>query len=51
MDRVLGRYADHVFAVARIVVAFLFMQHGLTKLFVRLAVWGRVGGQSRSFQC
>ena len=33
MDRVLGRYYRHIYAVFRIVVGLLFMMHGSQKLF------------------
>ena len=33
MDRVLGRYYGHIFAIFRIVVGLLFMMHGSQKLF------------------
>lgn len=33
MDRVLGRFYDHIYAVFRIVVGLLFMMHGSQKLF------------------
>lgn len=33
MDRVLGRYYEHIFAIFRIVVGLLFMMHGSQKLF------------------
>ena len=44
MDRLLGRYSDYIFAMARIVVAFLFMQHGLMKLFGMFGGIGESGG-------
>jgi putative oxidoreductase len=33
MERFLGRYAEYVYAIFRIVVGFLFMLHGAQKLF------------------
>ena len=33
MERVLGRYGDTIYGVMRIVVGFLFMCHGLQKIF------------------
>ena len=39
MHRVLGRHADRVYAIFRIVVGFLFMCHGLQKVF------GLLGGE------
>ena len=33
MERVLGRYGDTIYGVVRIVVGFLFMCHGLQKIF------------------
>ena len=33
MDRVIGRYYRHIYAVFRIVVGLLFMMHGSQKLF------------------
>ena len=39
MHRILGRHADRVYAIFRIVVGFLFMCHGLQKIF------GLMGGQ------
>jgi len=39
MHRILGRHADRVYAIFRIVVGFLFMCHGLQKIF------GILGGQ------
>jgi len=33
MDRVLGSYYGHIYAIFRIVVGFLFMLHGTQKLF------------------
>jgi putative oxidoreductase len=39
MHRILGRHADRVYAIFRIVIGFLFMCHGLQKMF------GVLGGQ------
>jgi putative oxidoreductase len=39
MNRILGRHADKVYAIFRIVAGFLFMCHGLQKIF------GLMGGQ------
>ena len=39
MNRILGRHADRVYAIFRIVVGFLFACHGAQKLF------GAFGGQ------
>lgn len=39
MHRILGRHADRVYAIFRIVIGFLFMFHGMQKLF------GAFGGQ------
>lgn len=39
MNRILGRHADKVYAIFRIVVGFLFMCHGLQKAF------GLMGGE------
>jgi putative oxidoreductase len=39
MNRILGRHADRVYAIFRIVIGFLFMCHGLQKVF------GLMGGQ------
>jgi putative oxidoreductase len=39
MTGILGRHADRVYAIFRIVVGFLFMCHGMQKLF------GALGGQ------
>ena len=39
MNRILGRHADRVYAIFRIVVGFLFACHGADKLF------GAFGGQ------
>lgn len=39
MHRILGRHADRVYAIFRIVIGFLFMCHGLQKVF------GLLGGQ------
>ncbi|MFN6964157.1 MAG: DoxX family protein [Pyrinomonadaceae bacterium] len=33
MERVLGRYSGHVYALLRIVAGFLFLLHGTQKLF------------------
>jgi len=33
MERVLGRYSSHIYAILRIVVGFSFMLHGTQKLF------------------
>jgi putative oxidoreductase len=33
MERFLGRYSSHLYALLRIVAGFLFLQHGLQKLF------------------
>ena len=33
MNRILGRHADKVYAILRIVAGFLFMFHGMQKLF------------------
>ena len=33
MERYLGRFSDQAYAVMRIVIGFLFMQHGAQKLF------------------
>jgi putative oxidoreductase len=41
MNRILGRYADRVYAILRIVAGFLFMFHGLQKHF------GLFGGQKQ----
>ena len=39
MNRILGRHADKVYAIFRIVAGFLFMCHGLQKIF------GVMGGE------
>ncbi|HEV2845748.1 MAG TPA: DoxX family protein [Thermoanaerobaculia bacterium] len=39
MNRILGRHADKVYAIFRIVAGFLFMCHGLQKVF------GILGGE------
>ena len=39
MQRILGRHADRVYAIFRIVIGFLFMCHGLQKVF------GILGGE------
>lgn len=39
MHRILGRHADRVYAIFRIVIGLLFMCHGLQKVF------GLLGGQ------
>ena len=39
MHRILGRHADRVYAIFRIVIGFLFMCHGLQKIF------GLLGGE------
>lgn len=39
MHRILGRHADRVYAIFRIVIGFLFMCHGLQKIF------GLMGGE------
>ena len=39
MHRILGRHADRIYAIFRIVIGFLFMCHGLQKMF------GVLGGQ------
>lgn len=39
MSRILGRYSDAIYALLRFVTGFLFMFHGLQKLF------GAFGGQ------
>ncbi|HSK77326.1 MAG TPA: DoxX family protein [Thermoanaerobaculia bacterium] len=39
MHRILGRHADRIYAIFRIVIGFLFMFHGMQKLF------GAFGGQ------
>jgi putative oxidoreductase len=39
MSRILGRYADAIYALLRFVTGFMFMFHGLQKLF------GAFGGQ------
>jgi putative oxidoreductase len=39
MHRILGRHADRLYAIFRIVVGFLFMCHGLQKVF------GALGGE------
>src|SRR5215211_2843851 len=39
MSRILGRYADAIYALLRFVAGFMFMFHGLQKLF------GAFGGQ------
>ena len=39
MNRILGRHADRVYAIFRIVIGFLFMCHGLQKVF------GLLGGE------
>ncbi|HKV09973.1 MAG TPA: DoxX family protein [Thermoanaerobaculia bacterium] len=39
MHRILGRHADRIYAIFRIVIGFLFMCHGLQKIF------GALGGQ------
>jgi putative oxidoreductase len=39
MNRILGRHADKVYAIFRIVAGFLFMCHGLQKVF------GVLGGE------
>lgn len=39
MNRILGRHADRVYALFRIVAGFLFMCHGLQKIF------GIMGGE------
>lgn len=39
MSRILGRYADAIYALLRFVAGFLFMFHGCQKLF------GALGGQ------
>ena len=33
MDRFLGRYANYVYSIFRIVFGFMFMLHGMQKLF------------------
>jgi putative oxidoreductase len=33
MERLLGRYSSHIYALLRIAAGFLFFQHGLPKLF------------------
>jgi putative oxidoreductase len=33
MERVLGRYSSYVYAILRIVMGFLFLQHGTQKFF------------------
>ncbi|HEX2252936.1 MAG TPA: DoxX family protein [Thermoanaerobaculia bacterium] len=33
MERFLGRFSEHAYALLRIVAGFLFMQHGLQKMF------------------
>ena len=40
MTRYLGRYSPHIYAVLRIVAGFLFLSHGLQKLF------GLMGGKA-----
>jgi putative oxidoreductase len=39
MHRILGRHADRIYAIFRIVIGLLFMCHGLQKMF------GMLGGQ------
>lgn len=44
MNRILGRYAEYVYAIVRIVVGFLFVLHGTQKLFgVPLLAPGPIG--------
>ena len=33
MERLLGRYTEHIYAITRIVVAMVYVLHGTTKLF------------------
>jgi len=44
MDRVLGSYAGHVYALLRIVAGFLFACHGAQKLFGALGGVDGAGG-------
>ena len=39
MSRILGRHADTIYGLLRIVAGFMFMCHGLQKMF------GVLGGQ------
>jgi putative oxidoreductase len=43
MERVLGKFAPHLYAVLRIIAGLLFACHGAQKLF---GLFGGVGGQS-----
>jgi len=42
MERLLGRYSPYLYALLRIVAGFLFLQHGLQKLFGWLGAKGAV---------
>ena len=36
MEKILGRFADQIYSLTRIVVGFLFLCHGAQKLFIGL---------------
>ena len=46
MERFLGRYSGHVYAVMRVVIGFLFWFHGAQKLFGWFGGFGPDGGSA-----